>query len=188
MDAANVRLLQFQQQAAAAITEAAASILFLADTIKENPVDFAKTFVGDLSLLDKLQAKLKAAKEFTEQERRELVIAPLTPPRPPTAPTTLRAKVPSRIELEPPSPPAFALGPGQLPPRPAKVVPPVKKEAAPAQKPSASVKKMAVSAKKVSVAKKTTFAVKAAIAPSAPTQKIASKKVAPAKNAPAKKK
>ena len=126
--------------------------------------------------------------EFTEQERRELVIAPLTPPRPPTAPTTLRAKVPSRIELEPPSPPAFALGPGQLPPRPAKVVPPVKKEAAPAQKPSASVKKMAVSAKKVSVAKKTTFAVKAAIAPSAPTQKIASKKVAPAKNAPAKKK
>ena len=70
LDAANVRLRQFQQQAAAAITEAAASILFLADTIKENPVDFAKTFVGDLSLLDKLQAKLKAAKEFTEQERR----------------------------------------------------------------------------------------------------------------------
>jgi hypothetical protein len=70
LDSANVRLRQFQQQSAAAITEAAASILFLADTIKENPVDFAKTFVGDLSLLDKLQAKLKAAKDFTEQERR----------------------------------------------------------------------------------------------------------------------
>ena len=70
LDSANVRLRQFQQQSAAAITEAAASILFLADTIKENPVDFAKTFVGDLSLMDKLQAKLKAAKEFTEQERR----------------------------------------------------------------------------------------------------------------------
>ena len=70
LDSANVRLRQFQQQSGAALTEAAASILFLADTIKENPVDFAKTFVGDLTLLDKLQAKLKAAKEFTEQERR----------------------------------------------------------------------------------------------------------------------
>ena len=70
LDSANVRLRQFQQQSGAAMTEAAASILFLADTIKENPVDFAKTFVGDLTLLDKLQAKLKAAKEFTEQERR----------------------------------------------------------------------------------------------------------------------
>ena len=70
LDSANVRLRQFQQQSGAALTEAAASILFLADTIKENPVDFAKTFVGDLTLLDKLQAKLKAAKDFTEQERR----------------------------------------------------------------------------------------------------------------------
>ncbi len=72
--------------------------------------------------------------EFSEQERRELVIAPLPPPRPPAAAPAPKAQVARRIELEPPPPPAFVLGPGQLPPRPAKLLPVAKKGAAPAKK------------------------------------------------------
>ena len=53
--------------------------------------------------------------EFTEQERRELIIAPVAPPPPAAAPAP-KAPVSRRIELEPPPPPVFVLGPGQVPP------------------------------------------------------------------------
>ena len=127
--------------------------------------------------------------EFTEQERRELIIAPLPSARPVAPPPTPKVAAVRRVELEPPPQPAFVLGPGQLPPRPSKALPQAKKAAAPTKK-SVPAKKAIPAKKATAPVKKPIAPAKKAAAPAPPAKKVAAKKAAsaqkPAKTTPAK--
>ncbi len=67
LDAANVKVRQFQQAVANMSSSVAADILFLGESIKENPLEF---LMGDMSALDKMSEKIKKTERDIANERK----------------------------------------------------------------------------------------------------------------------
>jgi hypothetical protein len=67
LDAANVKVRQFQQAVANMSSSVAADILFLGESIKENPLEF---LMGDMSALDKMSEKIKKTERDIVNERK----------------------------------------------------------------------------------------------------------------------